>query len=278
MHFHRCLPLLRRLANPARACFARALNDRACFARALNDRACFARAFQNGARAVLLLLLVILGAAGCASGPSDGSLNGPGQGGRFLHFIVSVNPNGAIDRTGQGCYAILINAQGEPIEVTDLDTFTDFIRFDGINVDWYHRQANQPNPGFTFTQAGSLNAYTSISEDGKQWRVILDVGEPTNFINQFVVSDRFTAHLVTTDNYQGSILGRILDTMGQGPNLNSNLQQTLLVEKGLGPVTPYPAYYPDDPLNDWITRSTLPTTMPYTNFDIARFEVFTPDR
>lgn len=252
MHFHRCLPLLPRL-------FARA------------------RAFHDRAWALALLLLAVLGAAGCASGPSD-SLSGPGQGERFLHFIVSVNPNGVIDRTGRGCYAILLNAQGQPIEVTDLDTFTDFIRFDGINVDWYHRQANQPNPGFTFTQAGSLNAYSSISEDGRQWRVILDVGEPTNFINQFVVTDRFTAHLVTTDNYQGSILGRVLDTMGQGPSLNSNLQQTLLLEKGLGPVTPLPAYYPDDPLNDWITRSNLPTTMPYTNFDIARFEVFSPDR
>ncbi len=246
MHFHRCLPLFRELCTRARGWVP------------------------------ALLLLVALGAAGCASGPSADSVNQAGTGGRFLHFIVSVNPNGVIDRTGRGYYAILINAQGEPIEVTDLDTFTDFIRFDGTNADWYHRQANQPNPGFTFTQAGSLNASSSVSEDGKQWRVILDVGESTNFVNQFVVTNRFTAHLVTTDNYQNSILGRVLDTMGQGPDLNSNVQQTLQVQKGSGAVSPLPAYYPDDPLNDWLTRDDLPPDMPYTNFDIVKFEVVSP--
>lgn len=222
-----------------------------------------------------MLLAASLGAAGCASGPSgDSASAGLDAGGaRFLHFIVSVNPNGVVDRTGRGYYAILINSQGEPIEVTDLDTFTDFIRFDGTNWDWYHRQANQPNPGFTFVQAGSLNASGSISSDHKQFRVILDVGESTNFINQFVVTNRFTAHCVTSDNFQNAILGRVLDTMGPGPGLGSNNQQTVEVQKGAGAVQPWPSYYPDDPLNDWITRDDLTPDYPYTNFDIAKFEI-----
>ena len=248
MNFHRLLPQVQKLSTGPKGC-----------------------------RGWLLcaLLAASLGAAGCASGPSDGSAKSgvPAGGARFLHFIVSVNPNGVVDRTGRGYYAILLNAQGEPIEVTDLDTFTDFIRFDGTNTDWYHRQANQPNPGFTFVQAGSLNAASSLSADGRQLRVILDVGESTNFLNQFVVTNRFTAHLVTTDNYQNSILGRVLDTLGPGPGLGSNSQQTLEVQKGAGAVQPLPASYPGDPLNDWITRDDLQPDYPYTNFDIASFEV-----
>ncbi|MGI5843726.1 MAG: hypothetical protein ACOX9B_06080 [Candidatus Xenobium sp.] len=243
MHRHRRLPLLARLGAGIRGWFS------------------------------ILVLLGALGVAGCASGPSENSVAGGSSGPRFLHFTVTVNPNGVIDRTGQGYYAILINAQGEPIEVTNLDTFTDFIRFDGNNVDWFHRQANMPNPGFTFTQAGSLNAASSVSADRRQWRLVLDVGESTSFLNQFVVANRFTAHLVTTDNYQNSILGRVLDTMGPGPGLASNAQQTLHIQKGMGAVSPLPSYYPDDPLNDWITRDDLPPTLPYTNFDIAKFEV-----
>lgn len=223
-----------------------------------------------------LLVIFVLAMGGCASGPAGGS---PAQqainatGARFLHFILSVNPNGVVDQQGRGYYVILLNSQGDPIEVTDLDTFTDFIRFDGTNFDWYHRQANQPNPGFTFVQAGSLNASGTLATDRKSFRVILDIGESTSFINQFIVSNRFTAHAVTSDNFQNAIIGRLLDTMGPGPSIGSNTQQTIMVQKGAGAVQPFPSFYPDDPLNDWITRDDLPPDYPYANFDIAKLEI-----
>lgn len=222
--------------------------------------------------------------AGCASAGNSGtnrSANDPlGNGGvftstdrRLLEFRVAINPNGQIDRTGRGTYAILLNAQGTPIEVTDLDTFTDFIRFDGQNFDWYHRLADVGNPGFTFAQVGPLSGQSQVSGDGKSLQIIVDIGESTSFINQFIPSDVFTAHVITTDTQGGAFLGRILDTQGQGPNIDSNSLQTLTIRRGEGATQPIPQSYPFDPLNDTVVHSDLGADFPYANFDVVRFEV-----
>ncbi|MCR5661033.1 MAG: hypothetical protein K6G50_02760 [bacterium] len=205
---------------------------------------------------------------GCASDSSNIAIKNTEH---LLTFTVTVNSNGVIDQTGNGYYAILLNSQGNAIEVTDLDTFTDIIRYDGINFDWYTRQANLPNPGFTFTHVGSLNHSSSISSDGTQLQVVIDLSDSTNYLSQHISADKFTAHLMTTDNYESAILGRVLDTMGE--SISSNSLQTVLVDKLLGAIEPFPTYYPDDPLNDWITRNDLDPDFPYTNFDIARFEI-----
>ncbi len=192
---------------------------------------------------------------------------------RLLTFRFAVNPNGQIDRTGRGIYAILLNAQGTPIEATDLDTFTDFIRFDGQTFDWYHRLAEVPNPGFTFGQVGPLSGQAFVNPDGKSVEIVLDLGESTSFINQFIPANVFTAQVITTDTAGGAFLGRLLDTMGQGPNIDSNSLQTVTVGRGEGATQPIPQSYPFDPLGDTVTHSDLGGDYPYANFDIVRFEV-----
>lgn len=232
---------------------------------------------------VSLLLLVFL-IAGCASAGDEGAnraANDPlGNGGAFganslrlLEFRIAINPNGNVDRTGRGIYAILLNAQGTPIEVTDLDTFTDVIRFDGQNFDWYHRLSEVPNPGFNFALVGPLSGQSQVLPDGKTLQIVLDIGESTSFINQFVPAGVFTAHVVTTDTDGGAFLGRIIDTLGQGPNIDSNTLQTITVRRGEGAIQPIPQSYPFDPLNDSVLHGDLPADYPYANFDIVRFEV-----
>ena len=231
-----------------------------------------------------ILSFAVLLFAGCSSAGSEGpNLSADdriGNGGdfsstdlRLLEFRISVNPNGNVDTTGRGVYAVLLNAQGNPIEVTDLDTFTDFIRFDGQNFDWFHRLAEVPNPGFNFAQVGPLSGQSRVSADGKSIQMIVDIGESTSFINQFIASDVFTAHVVASDTRGGVFIGRILDTMGQGPNIDSNSLQTLTVRRGEGATQPIPQSYPFDPLADTVTHSDLGADFPYANFDIVRFEI-----
>lgn len=228
------------------------------------------------------LLLLILGLMlGCASDGGDGPNYGSSTTGGLpsggyskgkLILRLSVNPNGRIDTSGRGIYAILFNSQGTPIEATDIDTFTDFIRFDGRSFDWYHRLAQVPNPGFTFTQVGPLAGIASVAPDGKTAEIVLDLTDPTNYLNQFIVSGTFTVHVVTTDN-DGNYIGRLIDTLGQGPNIAANSTQTITVKKGLGALNPLPSSYPVDPLNDVVVHDDLGEAFPYANFDISRFEV-----
>lgn len=213
------------------------------------------------------------GANRAADDPLGTGANVGSIGRRLLNFRLTVNPNGQVDRTGRGTYAILLNAQGTPIEATDLDTFTDFIRFDGQNFDWFHRLGVVGNPGFTFGQVGPLSGQAQVSPDGKTISIFVDVGESTSFINQFIPGEVFTAHAITTDTAGGSFLGRLLDTLGQGPNINSNSLQTVTVRKGEGATQPTAQSYPFDPLIDTVTHSDLGGDFPYANFDIVRFEV-----
>ena len=214
--------------------------------------------------------VAVLCLGGCAS-DSGGNVTYTGGGGRFLRFSLTVNPNRRIDTEGRGCYAILLNSEGRPIEVTDSDTFTDFIRFDGINFDWFTRQANLPNAGFTFYQVGSLNPEGSISSDGRTLNITLDPYDSNIYLNQYIVNSTFSAQPVTTDNTSDAYLGRVLDHMGD--NLNTNSLSTLNIDKFTGIISPIPSFYPNDNLNDWIMRNDLDTDFPYTNFDIDTFEV-----
>lgn len=232
---------------------------------------------------LITLLIFSFFFAGCASagdGVNRDSRDPSGIGGdnsatgrRLLEFRLAVNPNGQIDRTGRGIYAILLNAQGTPIEATDLDTFTDIIRFDGHNFDWYHRLSEVPNPGFNFAQVGPLSGQSMVMPDGKSLQIIVDMGDPTSFINQFIPAEVFTCHVVTTDTVGGAFLGRLLDTQGQGPNIDSNSLQTVTVRRGEGAIQPIPQSYPFDPLNDTVIHGDLGSDFPYANFDIVRFEV-----
>ena len=192
---------------------------------------------------------------------------------RFLAITLTVNPNGIIDTSGRGYYCILFNSFNQPIECTDLDTFSDFVRFDGLNTTWYHRQARLPRPGFQFFSAANLNFFSRIQPDMRSLEIIFDLGEPTNVLNQFLISPNFTVHALTCDNYRQGLIGRPLDTLGQGLDLGKNTLQTIRVQKRQGSVPPFPQFYPSDPLDDWKTHSDLPADFPYQNFDISRLEV-----
>lgn len=229
-------------------------------------------AILGGALALFLGGAVVLGVGGCASdtGPKYSSIPNS-SGSPCLRFTLTVNPNGKIDTEGNGFYAILLNSTGSTIEVTDSDTFTDFIRFDGINFDWYTRQANLPNAGFTFYQVGSLNPEGSISSDGRSINILLDTYDSNTYLNQYIVNSNFSAQVVTTDNTSDAYLGRVIDFMGD--NLNSNSLYTLSIDKLYGIISPFPSLYPNDYINDWISHNDLDAAFPYANFDIDTFEV-----
>ncbi|MGM9991289.1 MAG: hypothetical protein ACI376_00330 [Candidatus Bruticola sp.] len=220
----------------------------------------------------LLLGGVLITLSGCASdiGPQTPPINNI-NGSPCLRFTITVNPYGRIDTEGNGCYAILLNSLGSSIEVTDSDTFTDFIRFNGIDFDWYTRQANLPNAGFTFYQVGSLNPEASISSDGRSLNILLDPYDSNTYLSQYIVNSNFSAQVVTTDNTSDAYLGRVIDFMGD--NLNSNSLYTLSIDKFFGLIDPVPSLYPNDYLNDWISHNDLDAAFPYANFDIATFEI-----
>lgn len=192
---------------------------------------------------------------------------------RLLAITLSINPNGVIDTSGRGYYIILFNSFNQPIECTDLDTFSDFIRFDGLNWQWYHRQARLPRPGFQFFQAANLNYAGRIQPDNRSIEIVIDLNDPTNVLNQFILGNSFTVHALTSDNYRQGLIGRPLDTLGQGPDILKNSLQTVRVTKTNGSVPPFPQFYPSDPLNDWKTHADIGADYPYPNFDISRLEV-----
>ena len=232
------------------------------------------RHFLN-ALALGALLGSSLWVGGCASHTGDSIANDLNGKDSYLHFRLSVNPSGTIDRSGKGYYVVLLNAKGEEIEVTNTDTFTDFIRYDGVNFDWYTRQANQPNPGWTFALAGSLNTEGTVSTDGNSIDVTFNLAEASSLLHQYIVTRRFTAHALTTDTDQDAILGRVIDFMGD--SLDGCSLQTVVVDKLLGATRPYPTFYPNDRLNDWITHSDLDSNFPYVNFDIDTLEIYNSD-
>ncbi|HEY4001929.1 MAG TPA: hypothetical protein VGO93_23850 [Candidatus Xenobia bacterium] len=234
------------------------------------------------------MLVGIFLTAGCAAGPNGsgngtstsagttaGAANGGAAGPHTITFHMSVNPSGQIDRSGNGYYIFLLNANDQPIEVTDLDTFTDMVRFDGVNFQWYHRIEEAPSPGFFLTFISDLNDSGSVSGDQTSLQVTFNVGDASSPFNTFINTNQFTAHAITTDATNGAIRGRVLDFFGPGPDLNNNESYTVFADKLLGAVNPLPANFPVDPLNDFIIYPDLASNFPYVNFDLADFDITT---
>lgn len=230
---------------------------------------------------IKVLLCAALAAAvtaGCASGPG-----GPGSGGaglppgtapqHLVTFQMTINPSGTIDRSGRGYYVFLLNANGDPIEVSNLDTFTDMVRFDGTNFSWFHRVEGVPAPGFFLVFTSNVNDNARISGDQRSLQVTFNDGDASNPFNQFILGERFTAHALTSDSLNSAVRGRIIDTIGQGPSLDGNENFTLTVDKLVGAVSPLPPNFPTDAANDFITYPDLPPDFPYVNFDITSFDV-----
>ncbi len=217
----------------------------------------------------LMLAVLIISTAvflpGCASGPADGDKNG------VLRITLGVSESGGIDTGGYGYYAVLFNSRAEAIEVTNFETFTDFIRYDGLNFRWYHRQGNVPSPGYTWVDAGSMNSSSFIASDGNSIVIRIDLDDRTHFFNQYIESRRFTAHVVTTDQ-SNALLGRAVDTLGQGPSISGNSLYTVFFDSVTGLVSPAPPGYPGDPVGDYDVKPDL-EYFPYESYDIERFSL-----
>lgn len=218
-----------------------------------------------GALLILLLSMPIL-IIGCASGSPEEFNNST------LILTLTVDQRGEIDTWGRGYYAILFNGFSEEIEVTNYETFTDFIRYDGFNFTWYHRQGNVPSPGYTWVDAGNMNDDGLISSDGNSIIIRIDLNDRTSLLNQYIESRRFTIHAVTTDK-SDNLLGRAIDTLGRGPSFGGNSLYTLFFDKSTGLLSPLPSGYPMDPVGDYSVKPQLGSDFPYENFDIESFTV-----
>jgi hypothetical protein len=203
---------------------------------------------------------------------SSCATDGPeGWGNRILRITLKVPDNTYIDTTGRGYYAVLFNNFAEQIQVTDYETFTDFIRYDGFNFTWFHRQGNVPAPGYTWVAAGNLNATSSVSSDGTSLIIRIDLSDSANLFNQFITTQRFTMHALTTDS-NNQLLGRVIDTIGQGPSVEANSLYTVKFDVLTGILSPPPPNYPWDPIGDWDEKPDMPG-FPYQNYDIEMFSV-----
>lgn len=216
---------------------------------------------------ILTLCFLCYQVSGCASG-ADIKSNGKST----LMIRLAVDPAGKIDDSGRGYYGILFNGFSEDIEVTNYETFTDFIRYDGFNFTWYHRQGNVPSPGYTWVNAGNLNADSQISGDGTALLIRISLEDTAHVFNQYLESNRFSVHVVTTDQ-NNSLLGRAIDTLGQGPSIDGNALYTVFFDKLNGIVNPEPPMYPSDPVGDYDVKSDLGDEFPYENFDLESFSV-----
>lgn len=193
---------------------------------------------------------------------------------QYLTFKITVNPNGAIDREGGGLYFFLFNSNDkELINATDNRTFTDFICFNGVNTTWYHRRTDPINPTFFIWEpTGIINTNCYISPDNKQVIISFNVDDPTVFLNQYITTDNFNMHVVTTDQSSR----HKFDTLGQGPKMINNSINTVHVNKRSGAIAPMPPFYPSDPVDDaakFSSADDVKKNFPYENFDIIKFEV-----
>lgn len=238
----------------------------------------------------MLSVTIAVIVAGCASGPggatsvsatpvapnaSGGSTSVSGSAGaasaspRLIQFALTVNDEGEFDSVN-GYYAIAVNAFNQPIDVSNNETFSDFMVYDGVNTLWYHRQTIPSQSLFNFVPVALINQDVSFSDDRHTMLITFSLSDATSPLSQFV-GTTFTADAFTTD--RNGILGRVLDTMGPGPSLDNDTQYTYFCDKQLGVVNPVPNNFPNDRLNDWITQPDLGAAFPYVNFDIKRFEV-----
>ncbi|MGV8119959.1 MAG: hypothetical protein AB2L14_09395 [Candidatus Xenobiia bacterium LiM19] len=225
-----------------------------------------------------LALAVIFVTVSCASGPESGSSStgtSGGAGKEYISFMLQLNDAGKI--AAGGYYVILLNSSIESIEVTNAGTYTDVIRLSydpgiGYVHYWYHRIASVPGPGYEFVATARVDEYGQVSSDGRSVTYTFKTNDSSVIFNQYM-SSRFTCHAMTTDTYQNSILGRVIDTLGPGPDITHNDLYTIFVTKVIGPEKPLPADYPQDNLLDWVTQSDLSSDFNYQNFDIESFQV-----
>lgn len=229
---------------------------------------------------LILYSLVIVQLTSCAQGPDPGSTqNSTGNSGNasYVQFLLKINDAGKLN--SQGYYVILFNSEVQPIEATNAGTFTDGIRMQidpnfGPQHYWFHRIPSVPGPGYDLVLIARVDEYAQISSDWRTVTYTFKLDDSSVIFNQYIFS-RFTAHAMTTDIYMNSVLGRVIDCMGPGPDISQNSQYTVYANRYTGVENPRPPSYPVDPLYDWCTINDLPVDFPYFDYDIETFQVNT---
>jgi hypothetical protein len=230
---------------------------------------------------LLLSISILLLLNSCAQGPETSPSTAPGGGGetpqarQFISFTLRLNDAGRL--SSGGYYIILFNAEVGAIDVTNAGTFTDGIRLSidpalGPSHYWFHKIPAVPGPGYDMVLVTRVDEFATISPDQRSVTYTFNTTDSSIIFNQYL-TNRFTAHALTTDNYAASVIGRVIDTMGPGPDISQNPEYTIVVSKDLGPEKPYPPNYPMDPLLDWCIRDDLGVGFPYVNFDIESFQI-----
>ncbi len=190
--------------------------------------------------------------------------------GKYISFTLSVKGQ----LKGDAYYCILLNSESTKIQVDDVSTFTDVIRFyhpsemQPSTFIWYHK-ANPTDQILTYIT--ELDIYASVSEDGSTITYTFPVDNNSVVFNNYI-PNLFTAQALIT-NTNGGELGRFIDCMG--PDLSSSTLYTIAVDKTKGPIgSLLPAGYPNDRIGD-CESSNISSNTPYDNVDITSFRIFT---
>ncbi len=185
---------------------------------------------------------------------------------RYITFRFAVN--GEI--SGNLYYAILLNAEAQPIQSDDIGTFTDVIRIykpDSLSAPqyiWYHRISPSDR---ILSYIADLTNYVSYSDDMSMAIITFPLNNSSVVFDNYI-QNTFTAQALVTDT-SGAELGKFIDTIG--PDLSVSSQYTITVSLTSGAVD-VPSSYPNDMLNDCYD-SNIPAGTPYENADIVMFDV-----
>lgn len=213
-----------------------------------------------------ILIIISLFLSSCASEGTTATQ----KEGKYMFFSLSVKG----ELKGNVYYCILLNSEGNKIQVDDIATFTDVIRYhhpsdsSPAGFVWYHKTNPSDN---VLTYITELDIYASISEDKKTITYTFPLDDRSLPFNNYL-PELFSAQCLVA-NTNGGEIGQYIDAMG--PNLSASTVYTVVAEKTKGPVTAYlPAGYPNDGVGDY-EPSTIPAGMPPENADITSFRIYT---
>ena len=201
------------------------------------------------------------------SSGSDSSGSSSDNSPNYIRFKLSVP--GEIK--GALYYCILINTEGNPIQVDDIGTYTDVIRIcvpdslDAPRYNWLHRLSDADR---ILTSITDLTNYVSYSSDKSTVFVTFPLKESSVFKNQIQGNSFTTQVLITTAQKE---VGQFIDTLG--PDLSSSTHYSFMVNPNKGVVSSsIPSGYPSDGLNDYY-ESNIPDNTPNENADIMSYSV-----
>ena len=184
----------------------------------------------------------------------------------YIRFRISV----AGEIKGSLYYCVLINTEGNPIQVDDIGTYTDVIRIcnpdslDAPRYHWYHRLNDADR---LLTVITDIDNYISYSSDKSTVFITFPLKTSSVFKNQ-VQSTFATQALITTSTKE---IGKFIDTLG--PDISSCTHYSFLVSPLTGAISSsLPSGYPGDSIGDYY-ESNIPSNTPDANADLTGFSV-----